>query len=70
VQNRKRQLDLHTTFSKNVSKVTKAHRATFQTGGFGTSLGTFQIEQDSSATQIFGRGKVATPIRLPDVVLE
>ena len=27
---------------------------TFQTGGFALSLGTFQIEQDSSPTQIFG----------------
>ena len=37
---------------------------TFQTGGFALSLGTFQIEEDSSATQIFGtEGKVgdATP---------
>ena len=27
---------------------------TFQTGGFGLSLGTFQIEEGASATQIFG----------------
>jgi TonB-linked SusC/RagA family outer membrane protein len=48
-----------TTFSKNVSKVTKLTVPTFQTGGFGTSLGAFQIEQDSSATQIIGtEGKV------------
>ena len=38
---------------------------TFQTGGFGTSLGAFQIEQDSSATQIIGtEGKVGDA--LPD----
>ena len=30
---------------------------TFQTGGFALSLGTFQIEQDSSPTQIFGSGR-------------
>ncbi len=48
-----------TTFSRNVSKVTKLTVPTFQTGGFGTSLGAFQIEQDSSATQIIGtEGKV------------
>ncbi len=53
-----------TTFFKNKSKVTKLTVPTFQTGGFGTSLGAFQIEQDSSATQIIGtEGKVgdATP---------
>lgn len=48
-----------TTFARNVSKVTKLTVPTFQTGGFGTSLGAFQIEQDSSATQIIGtEGKV------------
>jgi TonB-linked SusC/RagA family outer membrane protein len=48
-----------TTFSRNVSKVTRLTVPTFQTGGFGTSLGAFQIEQDSSATQIIGtEGKV------------
>ena len=48
-----------TTFSRNVSKVTKLTVPTFQTGGFGTSLGTFQIEQGASVTQIFGTdGKV------------
>ncbi|MEO7987800.1 MAG: SusC/RagA family TonB-linked outer membrane protein, partial [Gemmatimonadales bacterium] len=48
-----------TTFSRNISKVTKLTVPTFQTGGFGTSLGTFQIEQGASVTQIFGTdGKV------------
>ncbi|MGH7497370.1 MAG: SusC/RagA family TonB-linked outer membrane protein [Gemmatimonadales bacterium] len=48
-----------TTFARNISKVTKLTVPTFQTGGFGTSLGAFQIEQDSSATQIIGtEGKV------------
>ena len=53
-----------TTFFKNKSRVTQLTVPTFQTGGFGTSLGAFQIEQDSSATQIIGtEGKVgdATP---------
>jgi TonB-linked SusC/RagA family outer membrane protein len=48
-----------TTFARNISKVTRLTVPTFQTGGFGTSLGAFQIEQDSSATQIIGtEGKV------------
>jgi TonB-linked SusC/RagA family outer membrane protein len=44
-----------TTFSLNRSKITHLSVPTFQTGGFGTSLGTFQIEQGKSATQIAGR---------------
>lgn len=43
-----------TTFSMNRSKVTTLPIPTFQTGGFGTSLGSFQIEQGKSATQIIG----------------
>jgi TonB-dependent starch-binding outer membrane protein SusC len=44
-----------TTFSLNRSKITHLSVPTFQTGGFGTSLGTFQIEEGKSATQIAGR---------------
>lgn len=59
VQNKNLNWIFTTTFSKNVSKVTRLTVPTFQTGGFGTSLGAFQIEQDSSATQIIGtEGKV------------
>ncbi|HEX7337125.1 MAG TPA: SusC/RagA family TonB-linked outer membrane protein [Gemmatimonadales bacterium] len=48
-----------TTFFANRSKITKLSVPAFQTGGFGTSLGAFQIEEDSSATQIIGtEGKV------------
>jgi TonB-dependent SusC/RagA subfamily outer membrane receptor len=43
-----------TTFSRNVSKVTKLTVPAFQTGGFGTSLGAFLIEEGASATQIVG----------------
>ena len=53
-----------TTFFKNRSKVTKLEVPAFQTGGFGTDLGSFFIEQGSSATQIVGRAGVvgdATP---------
>jgi len=48
-----------TTFFANRSKITRLTVPAFQTGGFALSLGTYQLEQDSSATQIFGsEGKV------------
>ncbi|HEX2250187.1 MAG TPA: SusC/RagA family TonB-linked outer membrane protein, partial [Gemmatimonadales bacterium] len=43
-----------TTFFANRAKITELNVPTFQTGGFALSLGTFQIEKDSSPTQIFG----------------
>ncbi len=43
-----------TTFSLNRSKITSLPIPAFQTGGFGTSLGVFQIEKGKSATQIIG----------------
>jgi TonB-linked SusC/RagA family outer membrane protein len=45
---------LRTTFFANRSRITELAVPTFQTGGFALSLGTFQIQQDSSPTQIFG----------------
>jgi TonB-linked SusC/RagA family outer membrane protein len=45
---------LRATFSKNFSRITELPVPTFQTGGFGSSLGAFQIEQGKSATQIVG----------------
>ena len=53
-----------TTFFKNSTVITRLSVPTFQTGGFALALGTYQIQQDSSATQIFGsEGKIgdATP---------
>jgi TonB-linked SusC/RagA family outer membrane protein len=53
-----------TTFFKNSSKVTQLDVPAFETGGFGTSLGAFFIEEGSSATQIVGTEGVvgdATP---------
>ena len=48
-----------TTFFANRSKITRLAGPTFQTGGFALSLGTYQVEQGQSATQIFGsEGKV------------
>jgi TonB-linked SusC/RagA family outer membrane protein len=45
---------LRSTFSRNRSTVVELPVPAFQTGGFGTSLGAFQIEQGKSATQIVG----------------
>ena len=53
-----------TTFFKNKTIITRLSVPTYQTGGFALALGTYQIQQDSSVTQIFGtEGKVgdATP---------
>ncbi|MGH7579364.1 MAG: SusC/RagA family TonB-linked outer membrane protein [Gemmatimonadales bacterium] len=53
-----------TTFFKNSTVITRLSVPTYQTGGFALALGTYQIEEDSSATQIFGsEGKIgdATP---------
>jgi TonB-linked SusC/RagA family outer membrane protein len=43
-----------TTYSTNSSEITQLPVPTFQTGGFGTSLGVFQIEKGKSPTQIVG----------------
>lgn len=43
-----------TSFARNRSQITKLPVASFATGGFGTSLGEFQIEEGKSATQIIG----------------
>jgi TonB-dependent SusC/RagA subfamily outer membrane receptor len=54
VQTRSVNWILRTTFFASRSKIDSLTVPTFQTGGFALSLGTFQIEQDSSPTQIFG----------------
>jgi TonB-dependent SusC/RagA subfamily outer membrane receptor len=43
-----------TTFFANRSKITRLDVPAFETGGFGTSLGAFKIEEGKSATQIVG----------------
>jgi hypothetical protein len=43
-----------TTFFMNRSKITRLDVPAFETGGFGTSLGAFFIEEGKSATQIVG----------------
>lgn len=43
-----------TTFFANRSKVLDLAVPAFETGGFGTSLGTFKLEEGKSATQIIG----------------
>jgi TonB-linked SusC/RagA family outer membrane protein len=48
-----------TTFFANRSKITQLNVPAFETGGFGTALGAFKIEEGASATQIIGQeGKV------------
>jgi len=42
------------TFSRNVSEITKLPVPKFSVGGFGESLGAFQIDSGESATQIIG----------------
>lgn len=46
------------SFSRNRSQITELPVPTFQTGGFGTSLGAMQIEEGKSATQIVGNDTV------------
>ncbi|HEU5303949.1 MAG TPA: SusC/RagA family TonB-linked outer membrane protein [Gemmatimonadales bacterium] len=59
VQSRDVNWIFRTTFFANRAKITELNVPPFQTGGFALSLGTFQIEEGSSPTQIFGsEGKV------------
>jgi TonB-linked SusC/RagA family outer membrane protein len=54
VQSKNTNWVLRTTFFANKSKITELAVPPYQTGGFALFLGTFQIEKDSSPTQIFG----------------
>ena len=54
IQTANASLVLRGTFFANRTKITELPVPTFQTLGFGTALGTFQIEQGKSATQIVG----------------
>src|SRR5207247_7735378 len=45
---------VRSAFNLNRSKIVELLVPTFNTGGFGTSLGVFRIVKDSSATQIVG----------------
>ncbi|HEV8455404.1 MAG TPA: TonB-dependent receptor, partial [Gemmatimonadales bacterium] len=54
VQSRDLNWVFRTTFFANRAKITSLNVPPFQTGGFALFLGTYQIEQDSSPTQIFG----------------
>jgi TonB-dependent starch-binding outer membrane protein SusC len=54
VQSRDINWIFRTTFFANRAKITELNVPPFQTGGFALNLGTFQIEKDSSPTQIFG----------------
>ncbi|MGQ0640270.1 MAG: SusC/RagA family TonB-linked outer membrane protein [Gemmatimonadaceae bacterium] len=54
VQNAALNWVFRTTYSSNSSEITQLPVPSFQTGGFGTSLGVFQIETGKSPTQIVG----------------
>ena len=47
---------------KNQSEMTKLNVPTFNLGGFGNSLGQFQIEEGKSVTQIVGTTGAGTPV--------
>ena len=54
------------TFAKNVNEVTELPVPAYQTGGFGTNLGAFQLEEGKSATQIVGDGPGGAVVQLGD----
>jgi len=59
VQSRNVNWIFRTTFFANRAKITELNVPAFETGGFGTALGAFKIEQGASPTQIIGQeGKV------------
>ncbi len=55
-QNENLQWDLGVNFFKNTSEITRLDVPAFNIGAFGATLGTFRIEEGSSATQIVGIG--------------
>jgi len=55
-----------TTFSMSRSKITQLDVPPFNQGGFGTSIGTFRFEPDSSPTRIVGNDTLTAPLTLPD----
>lgn len=59
VQGANLQWILRSTFSLNRSRITDLPVPAFLTGGFGTALGAFRIEEERSATQIVGNDTTA-----------
>lgn len=53
-------------FFKNKSKITKLNVDPFDTGGFGTGLGTFRVEEGKSVTQIVGNDENGDIVVLGD----
>ncbi|MDB4303729.1 hypothetical protein N9934_02950, partial [Desulfosarcina sp.] len=54
--------DTSISWYKNKSEMTKLDVPTFNLGGFGNSLGQFQIEEGKSVTQIVGTTGAGTPV--------
>jgi TonB-linked SusC/RagA family outer membrane protein len=57
---------LRTTFTLSRSTLTSLDVPPFNQGGFGTSIGTFRFEPDSSPTRIVGNDTLTAPLTLPD----
>jgi len=57
---------VHATFTKTTSKVLALPVPAFQVGGFGTSLGAFQVEVGKSATQIVGNDSLGNVVQVGD----
>ncbi len=53
-----------TTFFRTRSTITELPVPSFRTGGFGTSLGSFEIEEGKSATQIVGNDSLPDGTRI------
>jgi len=54
--------DTNVNWFRNQSEVTRLNVPTFNLGGFGNSLGQFQIEEGESVTQIVGTTGPGTPV--------
>lgn len=55
-----------TTFTLSRSTLTSLAVPPFNQGGFGTSIGTFRFEPDSSPTRIVGNDTLTAPLTLPN----
>lgn len=64
IRSMEREWILRTTFFRTRSKIVELPVPSFRTGGFGTSLGAFEIEEGKSATQIVGNDSLPDGTRI------
>ncbi len=64
IQSARTEWVFRTTFFKTSSKITDLPVPSFRVGGFGTSLGAFEIEQGASPTQIVGNDSLPNGTRI------